>query len=186
MKQALINIEIFRQQNNLNKPLPIVLFSANDFFSGYSLSLKNVLNDNSLIYSVINQPRLNGSSMRFRYSNGAVTDDIFVFSNEIPITTLTTNTLNKNLLIKNIDITISDSTKTSQYLQNIYLFNAGLFGKSITNSFTPNQYRFDTTKFLNNISIPINSKIDSNSGLLLNVIPQSNFSVNLSLTIEQI
>lgn len=185
MKQALINISVFRQQANINKNLPIVLFCATDFFSGYSQSLKNVLNDNSLIYSVINQPRLTGSSIRFRYSNGIVTDDLFVSSNEIPVTTLTMNSIIKNFELKSIDMTISDETKTLQYLQNIYFFNSDLFGKSITDSFTPNQYRNDLLKFNNNINIPINKKIDASKGLLLNVIPQANFTVNFSLTIEQ-
>lgn len=185
MKQALINISVFRQQANINKNLPIVLFCATDFFSGYSQSLKNVLNDNSLIYSVINQPRLSGSSIRFRYSNGVVTDDLFVSSNEIPVTTLTMNSIIKNFELKSIDMTISDETKTLQYLQNIYFFNSDLFGKSITDSFTPNQYRNDLLKFNNNINIPINKKIDASKGLLLNVIPQANFTVNFSLTIEQ-
>jgi hypothetical protein len=185
MKQALINISIFRQQANLNKNLPIILFCGNDFLSGYSQSLKNTLIDNSLIYSVINQPRLTGSSMRFRYSNGLVTDDLFVSSNEIPITTMAINTINKPFFIKQISYTISDSSKGSQYFQNINFINCDLFGKTIVDSFTPNMYRNDMFRFNDSVEIPTNIKIEGSKGLAINIIPEANFTVNLSLQIEQ-
>lgn len=189
MKQAIFNIECLRFSNTINKPLPVILFAGNDFFSGYSQSLKGILPNGIETTSVLNQSKGAGavSSVRYVFNEPSTgnTDVFFTSSFEIPITTLAVNAINKPFYIKQINYTISDLTKTRQFFQNINLINLDLFGKTITDSFVPNMYRNDMLKFNDSIEIPVNIKIDGNTGLAINLLPENNFSVNLSFIIEQ-
>ena len=189
MKQALFNIECLRQSNTINKPLPVVLFAGNDFFSGYSQSLKGILPQGIETTSVLNQSKGSNAVSTIRYvyvdPNLGNTDVFFSSSFEIPITTLTTNAIQKPFYIKQINYTISDTTKTLQYFQNINIISCDLFGKTVVDSFVPNMYRNDMLKFNDSIEIPVNIKIDGNTGIAFNIIAENNFSVNLSFIIEQ-
>lgn len=189
MKQAIFNIECFRFSNTINKSLPVVLFAGCDFFSGYSQSLRGTLPNGIDVTSVLNQPKgiRPESSVRFVYNEPSTgsTDVFYTSANEIPITTLAVNGIQKPFYIKQINYTISDLTKTRQFFEKINLIKLDLFGKTITDSFVPNMYRNDMLKFNESIEIPVNIKIDGNSGLAINLLPEANFSVNLSFIIEQ-
>jgi hypothetical protein len=169
-KQALINIEIQRDGNQIKKPLPVILFAGHDFFSGYQQSLRNLLpqgiitlNCDNLITS--GKPPYT-STIRFKYQEVSTgfDDSLFSYCNETQISTLTNESINNNFIIKSLDYTISPNY-TEQYFQPIKVFGTGIFGKKTYDSITPNQYRSDALKFNDNINIPLNMKITGDTGL---------------------
>ena len=184
---AIINVEIKRITANINQTLPVVLFAGHDFFSGYVQSLKS-LTPNGLSFLGANNEASEGSFIRFRYQvpPAGASDTIRVRANEIPISTLVSNSVVKPFKIKSVNYTVSDlGTINRQFRQNIELFSLGLFGKNTTDSLTPNQFRFDTIKLEDNVNIPLDLTIDGNTGIGINIIPEVNYSIFLSLFIEQ-
>ncbi len=181
MSQALININIVRQTGNINGGLPVVLFNACDFLSGYAQSLKGLLNNAVLPLSVTNE--INTSGIRFRYQSGLQFDNLVASCNEIPLITLLQNTYTNKIKIKNLEYSLDDfTTANRQYLQKIYFIEGGIFGKKIADTITPNMYRNDTQKIQDSINIPLNLEVTANNGMVVFI--ADTLSINLSLTIE--
>lgn len=181
MKQALINLNITRQSGNITGGLPVVLFNACDFLSGYIQSLKGILNSNIIPVSAVNDA--NTGNIRFRYQVGANFDNLVASCNEIPLITLLQNTYNNKIKIKNLEYSLDDvTTAPRQYLEKIYFIEGGIFGKRILDSITPNMYRNDVQKLEDSINIPLNLDVTANNGLVVFLADQ--LSINLSLTIE--
>jgi hypothetical protein len=85
MKQGLINISIQRLTSNISQNLPVVLFNANDFLSGYAQSLRGLIPTN---IAVTSQTELNNTgNILFRYQLGVNVDRLIASCNEIPLTT---------------------------------------------------------------------------------------------------
>jgi hypothetical protein len=178
---GLINIGIERRTSNINQPLPVILFNANDYLSGYAQSLKGLI-PSSIITSAENE--VNTGSILFRYQLGADVDRLVASCNEIPLTTLVQNTYTNKIKIINLEYNLNDvSFAPRQYLQKINLINGGVLGKKISDSFTPNMYRNDVQKIQDSINIPLNLDITPSNGLGL-FITSDPLSINLSLTIE--
>lgn len=178
---GLINIGIQRRSSNINQPLPVVLFNANDFLSGYAQSLKGLI---STDISTLAISEVNTGNLRFRYQLGPQTDNLIVSCNEIPMITLIQNTYTSKIKIKNLEYNLNDvSYAPRQYLQKIFLINGGILGKKTTDSFTPNMYRNDLQKLDDTINIPLNLDITPSNGLAVFMTSDS-LSINLSLTIE--
>ncbi len=181
MSQALININIQRQSGNINGGLPVVLFNACDFLSGYAQSLKGLLNSGILPISALNDA--NTGSIKYRYQSGLQFDNLVASCNEIPLITLLQNTYTNKIKIKNLEYSLDDfTTANRQYLQKIYFIEGGVFGKKIADTITPNMYRNDTQKIQDSINIPLNLEVTANNGLVVFIADQ--LSINLSLTIE--
>ncbi|NBP69725.1 MAG: hypothetical protein EBU52_13380 [Cytophagia bacterium] len=178
---GLINIGIQRNSSNINQPLPVVLFNANDFLSGYAQSLKGLIPTS---ISTIAENEVNSGNIKFRYQQGIFVDFLIASCNEIPLTTLVQNTYTSKIKIKNLEYTLNDvSFAPRQYLQKINLINGGILGKKISDSFTPNMYRNDIQKIQDSIDIPLNLDITPSNGIALFMISDA-LSINLSLTIE--
>ena len=179
---GLINIGIQRLSSNINQNLPVVLFNANDFLSGYAQSLRGLIPTDIVVTS---QTELNNTgNILFRYQLGVNVDRLVASCNEIPLTTLVQNTYTNKMKIKNLEYNLNDfSFAPRQYLQKINLITGGIFGKKVTDSFTPNMYRNDMQKIEDSINIPLNLDITPNNGLALFMFSSSQ-TINLSLTIE--
>ena len=178
---GLINIGIQRVTGNINQNLPVILFNANDFLSGYAQSLKGLIPSN---ISADRQTEVNTGSIKFRYQLGAQVDNLIASCNEIPMTTLVQNTYTNKIKIKNLEYNLNDvSFAPRQYLQKLNFIEGGILGKKITDSFTPNMYRSDLQKLDDSINIPLNLDITPSNGIALFMISDS-LSINLSLTIE--
>lgn len=178
---GLINIGIERKTSNINQPLPVILFNANDFLSGYAQSLKGLIPSS---ITTIAENEVNTGNIKFRYQNGIQVDNLIASCNEIPLTTLVQNTYTNKIKIKNLEYNLNDvSFAPRQYLQKINLITGEILGKKITDSFTPNMYRNDVQKIQDSIDIPLNLDISPNNGLGLFMISDA-LSINLSLTIE--
>lgn len=182
MKQGLINISIQRLSSNISQNLPVVLFNANDFLSGYVQSLKGLIPTN---IAVTSQTELNNTgNILFRYQLGVNVDRLIASCNEIPLTTLVQNTYTNKMKINNLEYSLNDvSYAPRQYLQKINLINGGIFGKKISDSFTPNMYRNNMNKLEDSINIPLNLDITPSNGLALFMISDAQ-TINLSLTID--
>lgn len=178
---GLINIGIQRQTSNINQPLPVVLFNANDFLSGYAQSLKGLIPSN---VTTIAENEANTGNIKFRYQLGVQVDNLIASCNEIPMTTLVQNTYTNKLKIINLEYNLNDvSFAARQYLQKINLINGSILGKKTFDSFTPNMYRNDLQKLDDTINIPLNLQITPSNGIALFMISDA-LSINLSLTIE--
>jgi hypothetical protein len=178
---GLINIGIQRNSSNINQPLPVVLFNANDYLSGYAQSLKGLIPTS---ISTIAENEVNTGNVKFRYQQGIFVDFLIASCNEIPLTTLVQNTYTNKIKIKNLEYTLNDvSFAPRQYLQKINLINGGILGKKISDSFTPNMYRNDIQKIQDSIDIPLNLDITPSNGIAFFMMSDS-LSINLSLTIE--
>lgn len=178
---GLINIGIERRTSNINQNLPVVLFNANDFLSGYAQSLKGLIPSS---VTTIAENETNTGNIKFRYQNGIQVDNLFVSCNEIPMTTLVQNTYTNKIKIKNLEYNLNDvSFAPRQYLQKLFLINGGIFGKKTIDSFTPNMYRNDMQKINDSIDIPLNLEITPSNGIAVFMTSDS-LSINLSLTIE--
>lgn len=187
MKQALINISIERTSTNVNANLPVVLFHGNDFLSGYAQSLKGLIPQNVNYIGSTNE--INSGNVKFRFQdiNTLGYDNLILSCNELPMTTLIQNSITKSFKIKSLGYQINDTSLIPyQNLLNIQFFKSDIFGKTIRDSFTPNQYRNDTDKLTDFIEIPLNYEINSNFGINTFLTKKNVITVNYSLVIEQI
>lgn len=186
MKQALINIAVERTSTNINKVLPLTLFHGNDFLSGYAQSLRGLVPNGVELLSVSNEVSTGNVRFRFRDVVTLQIDDINLKCNELPMTTLIQNSIINPFYIKELGYQLDDTSLIPyQYLLNIEFFKGGVFGKSVTDSITPNQYRFDLQKLDDYIKIPLNYFVNGEIGINLFMTPKNNFTLNLSLNIEQ-
>lgn len=186
MKQALINISIQRQSTNVNKNLPVVLFYANDYLSGYAQSLKGLIPNGVTFIGATSE--INSGNVKFRFQDNVTLgyDNLIVSCNEIPMVTLLQNSITNPFKIKNLGYQLNDTSLIPyQYLQNIEFFKGGVFGKTIGDSITPNQYRGDMFKLDDFIDIPLNYEVNGQIGINTFLTPKNTFTLNLSLQIEQ-
>jgi hypothetical protein len=185
--QSLINVQIARVGAQIDKPLPAILFCANDYYSGYQLALKNLVplgvSSAGAINTIDNE--VSKSFIRFLFTETIFANVNEVRANEIPMATLNANSISNPFTIKQLDITTSNNAFLSeQFRQPVSIIKTGLFGKKIADTFTPSQYLNDMIKLNDYVSIPLDLKIDGNIGLSFNVLPINNFKLFLSLTIE--
>lgn len=186
--ESLINVQIQRVGAVINKNLPAILFCANDYFSGYQLALKNLVPLNVQSQGAINtiDTEVTKSFIRFLFTQtGGGSSVNEVRANEIPIATLNSSSITNPFTIKKMDITLNNENYLNEFFRlPISIIKTGLFGKKVADTFTPSMYLNDMLKFNNFVSIPLNLKIDGNTGLSFNTLPINKLQILLSFTIE--
>lgn len=184
--RALINISIERLTNNINADLPAPVFGLNDFWNSYFDNIQR-----QLPYDIeLKDVSFLKQSVRLWYKGPGGDDYLLISCNEIGYPSLLSSTAFNEFEIENIGYTISKMNLASkQFIQKVNISNISLFGKTIIDSYTPNQYRNDTVKLNDFIDIPLKQKINAdrcfNTKIVYSGIPLSSHSINLSLTIKK-
>lgn len=183
---ASFTINIRRITAAIASPLPVLVGMSAVLGNSYGTLLANTPGGN-LLTNVTGGPFgpfADRARIVFTFTNGADVDTVEITCAEVDYTYLLaliqTNPMRTNM----IKALISNAAIQAQFNQRIQPISVGFAGLVQQQSFTPSQFGMDTRQQSGQIDMPVEVGLDSQTGLVVSMEPQANFTLSLVTQVQ--